>query len=242
MLAQKQRNADGAQIAPSVSPKRRKKRTSCSRRHCQMCQSLKQKGLIPWAWTWLRQNSNGKQRWRDWTLNIIFTVFRLWIRFWIWQRGTISLWVWVWDTYLKSTKLLELSRNFCDDIVLKHDLPTDSLKNKWAKIFNLITVQILITIYAHNCIHVICSVNFVQLEHHFSKLSYIFDSMTTENHYSNHLRHIFTVCHDVGSVEVKTNCWLLIIFFRIVKTVMWCNMRFYLEVSLLQTSSMKIRV
>ena len=46
LLAQKQRNADGAQIALSASPKRRKKRTSSRRCH-QTCQSLKQKGLIP---------------------------------------------------------------------------------------------------------------------------------------------------------------------------------------------------
>ena len=84
----------------------------------------------------------------------------------------------------------------------KCDLPTDSLKNKRTKIFNLVTVQILTTIYAHNCIHVICSVNFVQLEHAtFRRLSCISDSMTAENYYSNHLRHISAVCHDVKSVK-----------------------------------------
>ena len=37
------------------------------------------------------------------------------------------------------------------------------------------------TIYALNCIHVICRVNFVQPEHTiFLQLSHIFDSMTTE--------------------------------------------------------------
>ena len=74
-LAQKQRNADGAQTALSASPKRRKKRTSSSRRSHQMYQSPKLKDLIPWTWTWLRQNSNGKQRWKDWILNITLTVF-----------------------------------------------------------------------------------------------------------------------------------------------------------------------
>ena len=39
-----------------------------------------------------------------------------WVRFWIRQRGTISVWAWVWDTYLISTKMLKLSRNFCNDI------------------------------------------------------------------------------------------------------------------------------
>ena len=36
--------------------------------------------------------------------------------------------------------------------------------------------------------------------------------------------------------------WKFSFSYRIVKTVMQCNMRFYLEVSLLQASSMKIRV
>ena len=74
-LAQKQRSADGVQIALSASTKRRRKRTGSSGRHHQMYQSLKPKDPIPWAWTWLRQNSNGKQRWKDWTLNTILTVF-----------------------------------------------------------------------------------------------------------------------------------------------------------------------
>ena len=69
------------------------------------------------------------------------------------------------DTYLKSIKMLKMSRNFCNTSFLKYNLLIDSLRNKWTKIFNLITAQILITIYEHNCIHVICSVNFVQQEH-----------------------------------------------------------------------------
>ena len=35
------------------------------------------------------------------------------------ERGTISLQAWVQDTYLKSTKMLKLSRNFCNDIIFK---------------------------------------------------------------------------------------------------------------------------
>ena len=48
---------------------------------------------------------------------------------------------------------------------LKCDLPTDSLRNKGTKIFNLVTAHILIIIYTHDCIHVIFNIYFVQLEH-----------------------------------------------------------------------------
>ena len=44
---------------------------------------------------------------------------------------------------------------------LKCDLPIVSLKNKGTKIFNLVTAQILMTIYTHNCAHVIFNINFV---------------------------------------------------------------------------------
>ena len=70
------------------------------------------------------------------------------------------------ETFIwKVPKCWKCQEIFAMTSFLKYNLLPDSLRNKWTKIFNLIAVQIPIIIYAHNYIHVIYSVNFVQLEH-----------------------------------------------------------------------------